>query len=145
MRSVVPSESETVPLPDHAPSKPAKGADCAWLAAVDNINAAPTAAALIACPNNFMGCFPFKIDVLLQETSRRIDGLVSPQCLRFKWLPAGGFARPAKYTNRTPMRGVFSTGGVKKASDKRQVCRKPPSRPVRARDNWGKRRDKIAL
>jgi hypothetical protein len=52
----------------------------------------------------------------LQDTSRRIDGLVSPQSLWFKWLPARGFARPAKYTNRTPLRGVFLTGGVKKTS-----------------------------
>src|SRR6185437_6219313 len=144
MRSVVPSESETVPLPDQAPSKPAKGADCAWPTAVDNINAVPMAAALIACPNNFIWCFPVKIDALSQDTSRRIDGLVSPQCLWFKWWSARGFARPAKYTNRTLLHGVFLTDCVKKASDMRQVRRKPRAGRS-ALDNWGKKRDKIAL
>jgi hypothetical protein len=81
--------------------------------------------------------FPVKIDVLSQDTSRRIDGLVSPQYLWFKWLPARGFARPAKYTNRTPLRGVFLSHCVKKASDLRQVCRKPRT-GLSARDNWGK-------
>src|SRR5271163_1351888 len=63
MCSVVPSESETVPVPDHDPLKPAKGLDCAWLAVIDNISAALTAAALMACPNKpetkrFMWNFP---------------------------------------------------------------------------------------
>jgi hypothetical protein len=28
--------------------------------------------------------FPIQIDVLMQDTSRRIEDLVSPQCVRFK-------------------------------------------------------------
>jgi hypothetical protein len=90
MCSLVPSDSETVPVPDHAPSNPANGLlDCAWLAVIDNMSAAPTAADLTACPNkpetnNFIWCFPVKIDALLQDTSRRIVGLVSPWCLWFK-------------------------------------------------------------
>jgi hypothetical protein len=63
MCSVVPSESETVPVPDHDPLKPAKGLDWAWLVDIDNISAAPTAAASMACPNkpeteSFMLNFP---------------------------------------------------------------------------------------
>src|SRR6266480_304371 len=83
MRSVVPSDSETVPLPDHAPSKPADGPDGAWPIDTENKSAAPTPAAVIACPyrlepNRFISRFPFKFDV----TSRRIEGLVSPRCVR---------------------------------------------------------------
>src|SRR5216684_2012883 len=89
MRSVVPSESATVPLPDHAPSNPANGPDWAWPADTDNRNAAPTPAALIACAKNltprFISSFPILINVLIQETSRRVEDLVSPQCVRFKW------------------------------------------------------------
>src|SRR5450759_691822 len=89
MRSVVPSESATVPLPDHDPSKPVNGPDWAWLTDTDNMSAAPTPAALIACPNklepnSFISRFPIQIDVLIQDTSRRIEDLVSPQCVRFK-------------------------------------------------------------
>src|ERR1017187_6354442 len=87
MRSVVPSESATVPLPDHAPVKPVNGPDWAWLTDADNISAAPTPAALIACPNklepnSFISRFPIQIDVLLKDTSRRIEDLVSPQCVK---------------------------------------------------------------
>src|SRR6266850_4249160 len=89
MRSVVPSDSATVPLPDHDPSKPANGPDWAWLADSDNINAAPTPAAVIARPrilepNSFILRFPVKNDVLNQDTSRRIKVLVSPNYIRFK-------------------------------------------------------------
>ncbi len=46
-----PSDSDTVPLPLHDPSKPAKGlADWAWLAVADSIRIAPTVAALRVCP-----------------------------------------------------------------------------------------------
>src|SRR3979411_1272675 len=52
------------------------------------MSAAPTPAALIACPKNlkpgFISSFPIQIDVLNQDTSRRIEDLVSPQCVRFK-------------------------------------------------------------
>src|ERR1700733_8625405 len=104
MRSVVPSESETVPVPDHDPSKPAKGPDCAWLADIDNISAAPTAAALMACPNkpeteSFISNFPVQIDAVLRDMSRRIEGLVSPRWLRFmskvQMSAARGFANSA--------------------------------------------------
>src|ERR1700738_1944255 len=91
MRSVVPSESETVPLPAHDPSKPANGPDWAWLACTDNRSAAPTPAALIACPNrpnSFISDFPIQMDVLMQDTSRHIEALVSPRCLRFNDKPA---------------------------------------------------------
>src|SRR5882672_185432 len=88
MRSVVPSDSATVPLPDQDPSKPANGPDWAWLADTDNINAAPTPAAAIARPktlepNSFILRFPVKNDVLDQDTSRRIKVLVSPNYIRF--------------------------------------------------------------
>jgi hypothetical protein len=78
---------ETVPLPDHAPSKPANGRDWAWPADTDNMSAALTAAALITCPNKlepnrFISAFPFKCDVAMRDTSRRIEGLVS---LRYVW------------------------------------------------------------
>src|ERR1019366_7385104 len=88
MRSVVPSESATVPLPDQAPLKPANGPDWAWPADTDNImSAAPTPAALIACPNKrepniFISSFPIQVDVLLKDPSRRIEDLVSPQCVK---------------------------------------------------------------
>jgi hypothetical protein len=89
MCSVDPSDSVTVPVPDHDPSKPANGADWAWPADTDNISATPIPAALIACPNklepkSFISDFPIQIDDLVQDTSRRIEGLVSPQCVRFK-------------------------------------------------------------
>src|SRR5712671_956406 len=66
MRSVVPSESATVPLPDHDPLKPVNGPDWAWLTDTDNMSAAPTPAALIACPNNlepnnFISNFPIQM------------------------------------------------------------------------------------
>src|SRR5882757_1933453 len=89
MRSVVPSDSATVPLPDHVPSKPANGPDWAWLADTESISAAPMLAALIARPkrlepNRFILRFPIKNDVLDQDTSRRIKVLVSPNYIRFK-------------------------------------------------------------
>src|SRR3981081_1664859 len=89
MRSVVPSDSATVPLPDHVPSKPANGPDWAWPAEAESISAAPTPAALIACPkrlepNRFILRFPVKNDVLDQDTSRRTKVLVSPNYIRFK-------------------------------------------------------------
>src|SRR5882762_1934199 len=89
MRSVDPSDSATVPLPDHDPSNPANGPDWAWLADTDNISAAPMPAALIACPkrlepNRFILRFPVKNDVLNQDTSRRSKVLVSPNYIRFK-------------------------------------------------------------
>src|SRR4051794_25379463 len=89
MRSVVPSDSATVPLPDHVPSKPANGPDWAWPAETESISAAPMPAALIACPkrlepNRFILRFPVKNDVLNQDTSRRIKVLVSPNYIRFK-------------------------------------------------------------
>src|ERR1700710_2331916 len=89
MRSVVPSDSATVPLPDHVPSKPANGPDWAWLADTESISAAPMPAALIARPkrlepNRFILRFPVKNDVLGQDTSRRIKVLVSPNYIRFK-------------------------------------------------------------
>src|SRR5882757_4525468 len=89
MRSVVPSDSATVPLPDHVPSKPANGPDWAWLADSDSISAAPMPAALIARPkrlepNRFILRFPVKNDVLNEDTSRRIKVLVSPNYIRFK-------------------------------------------------------------
>src|SRR6266404_5615682 len=69
MRSVVPSESATVPLPDHDPLKPVNGPDWAWLTDTDNMSAAPTPAALIACPNNlepnnFISNFPIQMTFL---------------------------------------------------------------------------------
>src|SRR3954452_23967800 len=112
MRSVVPSDSATVPLPDHVPSKPANGPDWAWPAETESISAAPTPAALIACPkrlepNRFILRFPVKNDVLDQDTSRRTKVLVSPNYIRFK--ASRSRNRPhcghctgsfAKYTNR---------------------------------------------
>src|SRR5665213_45073 len=88
MRSVVPSESATVPLPDHVPSKPTNGPDCAWLADTDHISAVLTAAILIVCPNQvetsrFILLFPFKSSSHAGDVSPHRD-LVSPQCVRFK-------------------------------------------------------------
>ena len=65
----VPSESATVPLPDHDPLKPVNGPDWAWLTDTDNMSAAPTPAALIACPNNlepnnFISNFPIQMTFL---------------------------------------------------------------------------------
>src|SRR5690348_8021716 len=94
MCSVEPSESETVPVPDHAPSKPANGPeDWAWPADTDNISAAPMPAALIACPNrlepnSFIVSFPIQKDVL-KRPSRRIESLVSPSSVRFKRRASG--------------------------------------------------------
>src|ERR1700688_5338117 len=125
MRSVVPSESATVPLPDHAPSKPANGPDWAWPADTDNRSAAPTPAALIACARNltpsFISNFPIQINVLIQETSRRIEDLVSPQCARFKWQTDGWLQLrrpthldPGKYPNRsTSANGIFRSANSK--------------------------------
>src|SRR5882762_8401316 len=69
MRSDVPSESATVPLPDHDPLKPANGPDWAWLTDTDNMSAAPTPAAVIACPNkpepnNFISNCPIQMTFL---------------------------------------------------------------------------------
>src|SRR5258706_7888126 len=74
MRSVVPSESATVPLPDHDPLKPVNGPDWAWLTDTDNMSAAPTPAALIACPNNlepnnFISNFPIQMTFLCKPGS----------------------------------------------------------------------------
>ena len=71
MRSDVPSESATVPLPDHDPLKPANGPDWAWLTDTDNMSAAPTPAAVIACPNkpepnNFISNFPIQMTFLYE-------------------------------------------------------------------------------
>src|SRR3990170_2653670 len=90
MRSTDPSESVTVPLPDQLPSKPTNGPDWAEPADTDSISAAPIPAVLIARPNElepnrFISSFPIQIDALFQEASRRIEDLVSPQCVRFKW------------------------------------------------------------
>jgi hypothetical protein len=67
MRSVEPSDSDTVPVPVHAPSKPANGPDdCAWLAETEKSSAAPMPAALIASPDrpkNFITNIPFWNDV----------------------------------------------------------------------------------
>src|ERR1700733_13687572 len=95
MRSVVPSDSATVPLPDHVPSKPANGPDWAWPADTESISAALRLAALIACPkrlepNRFISRFPIKNDVLNQDTSRRTKVLVSPNYIRFKPSRSGG-------------------------------------------------------
>src|ERR1700710_3137433 len=103
MRSVVPSDSATVPLPDHVPSKPANGPDWAWLADTESISAAPMPAALIARPkrlepNRFILRFPVKNDVLSQDTSRRIKVLVSPNYIRFK--PSRSGNRPLRTLHR---------------------------------------------
>jgi hypothetical protein len=76
-------------LPDHAPSRPVNGRDWAWLADIDNISAALTAAALANFPNKleskgFISGFPFKIDVPKRNTSRLTEDLVSPRCVWFK-------------------------------------------------------------
>jgi hypothetical protein len=90
MFSVVPLESATVPEPAQFPSKPANGPPAwAWLAVTDNTRAAPTPAVARARPsklepNNFIVSFSPQIDVLSQDTSRRIEDLVSAQLLRFK-------------------------------------------------------------
>src|SRR6266702_7536259 len=90
MCSVVPLESATVPAPVQFPSKPANGpAACAWLVETDIMSAAPTPAAVRACPKKpkpkrFIVSFPIKIDVSRKDTSRRIEDLVSPQYVRFK-------------------------------------------------------------
>src|SRR5919201_1579134 len=67
MCSVVPLDSVTVPVPDHEPSKPAKG-PLAWLLPTDteSNSAAPTPAAVKARPNRleankFMVSFPILI------------------------------------------------------------------------------------
>src|SRR5690242_1622527 len=70
MRSVVPLDSATVPVPDHEPSKPAKGPlACVLPAETDSNSAAPTPAAVRARPNRleankFMVRFPIIIDPL---------------------------------------------------------------------------------
>src|SRR6267143_1871277 len=71
MRSDVPSESATVPLPDHDPLKPANGPDWARLSDTDNMSAAPTPVAVIACPNkpepnNFISNFPIQMTFLYE-------------------------------------------------------------------------------
>src|SRR4051794_21045171 len=63
------AESATVPLPDHHPLKPANGPDWEWLTDTDNVSAAPTPAALVACPNNlepnnFISNFPNQMTFL---------------------------------------------------------------------------------
>lgn len=68
MRSVDPSASETVPLPDQAPSKPTNGRDWAYPAETDKTSAAATAAAFMTCPNKpepnrFILSFPFACDL----------------------------------------------------------------------------------
>src|SRR6266576_4737750 len=74
MRSVVPSESATVPLPDHDPLKPVNGPDWAWLTDTDSMSAPPTPAALIACPNNlepnnFISNFPIQMTSYISRDS----------------------------------------------------------------------------
>ena len=76
MRSVLPFESVTVPLPAHAPAKPTKG-PLAWVLPdeTDSNSAAPTPAAVTARPtrleaDKFMMSFPS------QET-RRIGRLAT--------------------------------------------------------------------
>src|SRR6185312_5586351 len=88
MRSLDPSDRETFPLPDHTPLNPANGLDWAWPADTENNNAAPTPAALIACPNNlesdgFILIFSNSL-TFLQKKSRHIESLVSPPSVRFK-------------------------------------------------------------
>src|ERR1019366_1808646 len=133
MRSVVPSESATGPFPDHDPVKPVNGPDWAWLTDADNISAAPTPAALIACPNklepnSFISSFPIPIDVLIQDTSRRIEDLVSPQCVRFKItdppLPVIGLTGRRRWIGHLQntqtdcrWRTAFWLCGINKASD----------------------------
>src|ERR1700730_18610756 len=105
MRSVVPSDSATVPLPDHVPSNTTNGPDWAWLADIESISAAPMLAALIARPkrlepNRFILRFPVKNDVLNQDTSRRVKVLVSPNYIRFKPSRSGNSPRCGHCTDR---------------------------------------------
>src|SRR5579863_3669664 len=83
MRSVVPSESETVPLPDQTPSKPVNGRGSACPADTDNISATATAAAWIVPPNKpepnrSILSFPFKYGVRECALMVLHRGLVSP-------------------------------------------------------------------
>src|SRR5262249_47548777 len=82
MCSLVPLDSVTVPLPDHEPSKPAKG-PLAWVVPpdTDSNSAAPTPAAVKARPNRleankFMVSFPFNRR-LATDASRHIEHLVA--------------------------------------------------------------------
>ena len=100
------------PVAGPCPVETGKRSRLGWLADTDSISAAPTLAALIACPkrlepNRFILRFPVKNDVLNQDTSRRIKVLVSPNYIRFKQVVrtthhaarhcTGSFA---KYTDR---------------------------------------------
>ena len=72
LASDAPSESATVPLPDHDPLKPANGPDWEWLTDTDSMSAPPTPAALIACPNNlepnnFISNFPIQMTFLYER------------------------------------------------------------------------------
>src|SRR5258707_15840295 len=103
MRSVVPSESATVPLPDHDPLKPVNGPDWAWLTDTDNTSAAPTPAALIACPNNlepnnFISNFPIQMTFLCKPGF--------PRQLA-NWLGYRGF--PGSLQGRRAIRTVTAT------------------------------------
>src|SRR5882762_5910691 len=92
MRSDVPLESATVPLPDHDPLKPVNGPDWAWLTDTDNMSAALPPAALIACPNNlepnnFISNFPIQMTFLCTPGFPRYlaNGLGYSW---FSWIPA---------------------------------------------------------
>src|SRR6267142_2821566 len=104
MRSDVPSESATVPLPDHDPLKPANGPDWAWLTDTDNMSAAPTPAAVIACPNkpepnNFISNFPIQMTFLYKP---RFPRYLQPKPIKtniYHRLPRPGRAMRAYQTS----------------------------------------------
>ena len=67
------------------PLKPANGLDWAWPADTENNSAAPTPAALMACPNNlesngFISSFPIQIDVLAKIVAPHRKFSVAAMC-----------------------------------------------------------------
>jgi hypothetical protein len=73
---------------------------------------------LIACQKNpsFMSNFPIQMTFSSRDTSRRIEDLVSPQCVRFKRQDRAGrdcadpsyLGLPVKYTNQLAhANGIF--------------------------------------
>jgi hypothetical protein len=133
MRSVEPSDNDTVPVPVHAPSKPANGPDgWAWLAETEKSSAAPMPAALIASPvrpMNFIANIPFWNDARLRSgTSRHIESLVLRASVRFKAWPPEMAARDVQRQPRSadlPCFGIFLAGKARRTDAAlQQVCSK---------------------
>src|SRR6266478_2012995 len=127
MRSVVPSESATVPLPDHDPLKPVNGPDWAWLTDTDNMSAAPTPAALIACPNNlepnnFISNFPIQMTFLYKPGlyschSQHVCDLVAIGGLAGGMTSSSGSVAELRITSISPVEKPVRVGSISTSSD----------------------------